>query len=49
MMKKLRVFYQVKRAHANDIENILPFLILGFMYVAIKPEPALAMWLFKVI
>lgn len=38
---------RVKRAHANDIENIVPFLILGFMYVAIKPEPAMAIWLFK--
>merc|ERR1712110_529110 len=28
---------RVRRAHQNDIENILPFLILGFLYMFLTP------------
>lgn len=30
---------RVRRAHLNDLENIVPFLILGFLYVFTNPDP----------
>jgi len=39
---------RVRRAHMNDIENILPFFILGFLYCFIHPDPDSANLLFKV-
>lgn len=38
---------RVRRAHANDIENIVPFVILGLMYVAINPDAVVAVRIFK--
>merc|ERR1712080_763810 len=31
---------RVRRAHLNDIENIVPFLILGFLYLFTQPSVA---------
>nr|XP_039260540.1 microsomal glutathione S-transferase 1-like [Styela clava] len=39
---------RVRRAHQNDIECIVPFTILGMLYVAIKPDFATAEFVFKV-
>ncbi len=35
------------RAHLNDLENILPFAIIGYLYVLTQPSAFLASWLFR--
>lgn len=53
--KKLKVKFddpdveRVRRAHRNDLENILPFFIIGLLYVCINPEPFLAINLFRAV
>ncbi len=37
---------RVRRAHQNDLENILPFLAVGFLYAATGPSYTTAWWLF---
>nr|XP_039260541.1 microsomal glutathione S-transferase 1-like isoform X1 [Styela clava] len=39
---------RVRNAHMNDIENIVPFFIIAILYVTIRPDPAMAEFLFKV-
>jgi len=39
---------RVRRAHLNDLENILPFLILAFIYVGINPSFSVAVLAFRV-
>merc|ERR1712096_84571 len=29
---------RVRRCHLNDIENIIPFLLLGIMFVGVNPN-----------
>src|SRR6266851_2786704 len=31
-------FLRVRRAHRNDLENILPFFVVSFLYVLTKPS-----------
>ncbi|GAB0094416.1 Glutathione transferase [Sergentomyia squamirostris] len=38
---------RVRRAHRNDLENIFPFIFVGFFYVLTNPEAALAINLFR--
>merc|ERR1711997_487102 len=38
---------RVRRAHQNDIENILPFLILGFLYIFTNPAYSTALLFFR--
>jgi prostaglandin-E synthase 1 len=33
---------RVRRAHQNDLENILPFFAVGFLYALTEPGPILA-------
>lgn len=37
---------RIRRIHQNDLENLLPFLAIGLVYVATAPAPALAQGLF---
>jgi uncharacterized MAPEG superfamily protein len=37
---------RVRRAHQNDLENILPFLAVGFLYALSGPSYGVAWWLF---
>jgi len=37
---------RIRRAHRNDLENILPFLVIGFLYVLTGPSYTVAWWLF---
>lgn len=37
---------RIRRAHRNDLENILPFLAVGFLYALTGPSYRLAWWLF---
>merc|ERR1712227_50364 len=39
---------RVRRAHQNDIENILPFLILGFLYMFTNPAYATALLCYRI-
>ncbi|XP_014663118.1 PREDICTED: microsomal glutathione S-transferase 1-like [Priapulus caudatus] len=39
---------RVKRVHMNDLENIVPFVLLGFLYVGTAPCVVLATWHFRV-
>lgn len=37
---------RVRRIHLNDLENLLPFLAIGWLYVMTSPAPMLARILF---
>ena len=39
---------RVRRNHLNDIENILPFVIIGCLYVSTNPTAIVALWHFRV-
>ncbi|XP_077987184.1 microsomal glutathione S-transferase 1-like [Glandiceps talaboti] len=39
---------RVRRCHRNDLENIPAFLALGAMYLAINPDPTIAVWHFRI-
>ena len=39
---------RIRRAHRNDLENIIPFLILGFFYTLTSPAYATALLCFRV-
>ncbi len=39
---------RIRRNHLNDIENILPFVVIGLFYVGIDPSPVLALWHFRI-
>jgi len=39
---------RVRRAHQNDLENILPFLFVGFLYCFTNPDADTANLLFKI-
>jgi uncharacterized MAPEG superfamily protein len=36
---------RLRRAHQNDLENILPFFLIGGIYVLTGPSPTTAWWL----
>lgn len=40
---------RVRRAHLNDLENILPFFIAALFYVLTNPEPFIAINLFRTV
>lgn len=39
---------RLRRNHLNDIENIVPFVLVGFFYVATNPHRDVAYWHFRV-
>ncbi|XP_044730426.1 microsomal glutathione S-transferase 1-like [Chrysoperla carnea] len=39
---------RIRRAHYNDIENILLFISIGFLYSLTKPKPVIAVNLFRI-
>ncbi|XP_063703013.1 microsomal glutathione S-transferase 1-like isoform X2 [Culicoides brevitarsis] len=40
---------RVRRAHLNDLENLVPFFIIGLLYVLTNPSHFLAMMLYRMI
>ncbi|XP_041766095.1 microsomal glutathione S-transferase 1-like isoform X2 [Anopheles merus] len=40
---------RVRRAHQNDLENILPFFVIGFLYLLTNPAPWLAINLYRLV
>lgn len=39
---------RTRRIHRNDLENILPFLAIGFLFVLTGASPTAAAWLFGI-
>lgn len=39
---------RVRRAHRNDLENILPLLLVAFVYLLTDPVPWVAVWLLHI-
>ncbi len=39
---------RVRRNHLNDIENIVPFVLVGLFYVGTNPDRDVALWHFRV-
>jgi len=39
---------RVRRNHLNDIENIVPFVLVGLIYVGTNPDRDVALWHFRV-
>ncbi|XP_074654620.1 microsomal glutathione S-transferase 1-like [Tubulanus polymorphus] len=39
---------RVRRNHLNDIENIIPFIILAFFYLVINPDQTVAIYHFRI-
>ncbi|XP_002738647.1 microsomal glutathione S-transferase 1-like [Saccoglossus kowalevskii] len=39
---------RIKRCYQNDLENIIPFLILSCFYILLQPSHATALMLFRV-
>nr|QST14972.1 mGST1-like protein 2 [Diaphanosoma celebensis] len=39
---------RIRRAHLNDLENILPFLALAFVYVGTNPTAGIAVTAFRI-
>ncbi|CAF1585759.1 unnamed protein product [Rotaria sp. Silwood1] len=39
---------RIRRNHLNDIENIIPFVLIGFFYVTTDPDPNIAYWHFRI-
>ena len=35
------------RAHLNDLENVVPFLIIGLLYVGTNPSASVALFFFR--
>ncbi|KAJ8300485.1 hypothetical protein KUTeg_022004 [Tegillarca granosa] len=38
---------RVRRCHLNDLENVLPFVLLGILYVTTGPDPGTAAFYFR--
>lgn len=38
-----------RRAHRNDLENVIPFLIIGLFFVLTEPHVGVAMWLIRIV
>jgi len=39
---------RVKRSHQNDLENVIPFVFLGFIYISTGPAFATAKMVFRI-
>ncbi len=39
---------RVRRNHLNDIENIIPFVLVGLFYVGTNPDRDVALWHFRI-
>ncbi|XP_055628147.1 microsomal glutathione S-transferase 1-like [Toxorhynchites rutilus septentrionalis] len=40
---------RVRRAHLNDLENILPFFVIGFFYMLTNPDAFIASTIFRAV
>lgn len=42
-----QVIFVCFRCHLNDLENVIPFVLIGLLYVCTKPEPSTALMHFR--
>lgn len=47
-IKKDDTVERVRRAHLNDLENCIPFLIAALFYIMSDPDPEVASWLIRI-
>lgn len=47
-IKKDESVERVRRAHLNDLENCIPFLIAALFYIMSDPDPEVASWLIRI-
>lgn len=47
-IKKDESVERVRRAHLNDLENCIPFLIAALFYLMSEPDPEVASWLIRI-
>lgn len=45
---KINVVERARNNHLNDVENILPFILMGLFYVGIRPRYDCALWHFRI-
>ncbi|KAL8625935.1 hypothetical protein ACOMHN_012536 [Nucella lapillus] len=39
---------RIRRCHQNDLENVVPFTLIGLFYVSVDPDPDIALRIFRV-
>ena len=39
---------RTRRCHRNDLENVIPFVLIGLLYVTTNPDPTTAAWHFRI-
>nr|ADF45336.1 microsomal glutathione-s-transferase [Azumapecten farreri] len=39
---------RIRRCHLNDLENVIPFFLIGLLYVSSGPDPATALMYFRI-
>ncbi|KAK3590541.1 hypothetical protein CHS0354_015519 [Potamilus streckersoni] len=39
---------RVRRCHLNDLENVVPFVLIGMFYILSRPHPAYALLHFRI-
>ncbi|OWF48910.1 microsomal glutathione S-transferase 1-like [Mizuhopecten yessoensis] len=39
---------RIRRCHLNDLENVIPFFLIGLLYVSSGPNPATALMYFRI-
>lgn len=47
-IKKDESVERVRRAHLNDLENCIPFLIAALFYIMSEPDQEVASWLIRI-
>jgi glutathione S-transferase len=40
---------RVRRAHLNDLENILAFILISLLFILSQPNEMFAAWLFRIV
>jgi glutathione S-transferase len=40
---------RVRRAHLNDLENVVPFIIICFLFILSEPNEIFASWLIRIV
>lgn len=38
-----------RRAHLNDLENVVPFLVIGLFFILTEPHVGVTCWLFRIV
>lgn len=38
-----------RRAHLNDLENVIPFIIIGLLFILTEPNVKVGAWLFRIV